>query len=84
MTWYYSVDFTQRGSCLSGTLNDSYFPFSGPLHGTVFGNYVTFSFRYPHGSSQGTRTFNGYINRWGDVSGRWSETGRTAPAAPGR
>jgi len=75
MTWYYSVDFTQQGGCLSGTLDDSYFPFSGSLHGTVSGNYVTFSFRYPQGSSQGTRTYQGYIDRRGDVSGTWSDGG---------
>ena len=41
----------------------------------MFGNHVTFSFRYPNGSSQGKRTFTGTINRWGDASGTWSETG---------
>jgi hypothetical protein len=75
MTWFYSVDFSQRGGCLSGTLDDSYFPFSGSLHGSVSGNHVTFRFRYPSSGSQGTRTYNGYINRWGDVSGTWSDSG---------
>jgi hypothetical protein len=81
--WYngteytYGVQFNQRGSCLTGTLTDLGLPSgeqTGPIHGTIFGNHVTFSFRYPT-SFQGTRTFNGYINRWGDVSGNWSETG---------
>jgi len=73
----YAVNFNQRGSCLSGTLTDTGLP-SGEqilgVHGTIFGNHVTFSVRYPT-NFQGTRTFNGSINRWGDVSGRWSETG---------
>jgi hypothetical protein len=75
MTWSYSVDFTQRGGCLSGTLDDGYFPFAGPLHGTVSGNHVTFTFRYPGSGSQGTRTYNGYIDRHGDVFGTWSDSG---------
>ncbi len=74
-TWSYSVDFSQRGGCLSGTLDDGYFPFSGPLHGTVSGNHVTFTFRYPGSGSQGTRTYNGYIDRHGDVFGTWSDSG---------
>jgi hypothetical protein len=71
----YPVTFRQTGSCLRGTLSDPYYPTSGPIYGTVFGKYVTFSFRYPYGSVQGTRTFRGTINRWGAVSGTWSETG---------
>ena len=74
-TFSYPVDFTQRGGCLGGTLSDPLFPTSGPIHGTVFGNHVTFSFKYPSGSIQGTRTFTGTIDRRGDVSGTWSETG---------
>ena len=74
-TFNYPVDFTQRGGCLGGTLSDPLFPTSGPIHGFVFGNHVTFSFRYPQGSIQGTRTFTGFIDRHGDVSGTWSETG---------
>jgi len=73
----YAVHFNQQGSCLSGTLTDTGLP-SGEqtlrVHGTIFGNHVTFSVRYPT-NFQGTRTFNGYINRHGDVSGMWSETG---------
>lgn len=57
----YSVTFKQFGSCLSGTLTDSLVPITGPIYGTVNGNHVTFSFKYPSGSIQGTRTFNGYI-----------------------
>jgi hypothetical protein len=64
-TYSYSVTFRQSGSCLSGTMTDSYYPTTGPIHGTIYGNYVTFSFKYPAGSIQGTRTFNGYIQpRW--------------------
>jgi hypothetical protein len=69
------VTFKQFGSCLSGTLTDSYYPTTGPISGTVNRNHVTFSFSYPSGSIQGTRTFTGTINRWGAVSGTWSETG---------
>ncbi|HEY6295167.1 MAG TPA: hypothetical protein VIX15_05840 [Streptosporangiaceae bacterium] len=74
-TFNYPVDITQRGGCLGGTLSDPLFPTSGPIHGTVFGNHVTFSFTYPNGSAQGKRTFSGFINRRGYVSGTWSETG---------
>jgi hypothetical protein len=74
-TFSYPVHFTQRGGCLSGTLSDPLFPTSGPIHGIVFGNHVTFSFRYPSGSIQGKRTFTGFVDRWGDVHGTWSETG---------
>jgi hypothetical protein len=56
----YSVTFYQQGSCLSGTMTDGYFPTTGPIHGTINGNYITFSFTYPS-SYQGTRTFTGYI-----------------------
>jgi len=74
-TFTYSVTFRQSGSCLTGTLADPYFPTTGPISGTVSGNHVTFSFRYPRRSIQGTRTYTGTINRRGAVSGTWSETG---------
>jgi hypothetical protein len=74
-TYTYSVTFKQFGSCLTGTLTDGYYPTTGPIFGTVSKNHVVFSFRYPSGSVQGLRTYNGYINRWGAVSGTWSETG---------
>jgi hypothetical protein len=74
-TYTYSVTFRQFGSCLSGTLTDSYYPTTGPIFGTVVRNHVVFTFRYPSGSVQGARTFSGYINRWGGVSGNWWETG---------
>ena len=74
-TYTYSVTFRQFGSCLSGTLTDGYYPTTGPIHGIIFRNHVVFSFQYPSGSVQGLRTFDGYINRWGAVSGKWSETG---------
>jgi len=76
----YAVHFDQRGSCLSGTLTDTgLMPGEQNLHisGTVIRNQVTFSVNYPTGF-QGTRTFSGYINRWGQVSGKWSETGTEA------
>jgi hypothetical protein len=62
-TYNYSVTFKQYGSCLSGTLTDTYYSgtATGPIYGTINGNHVTFSFKYPAGSVQGTRTFNGYI-----------------------
>lgn len=60
-TYTYSVTFKQFGSCLSGTLTDSLVPTTGPIYGTVNGNQVTFSFKYPAGSIQGTRTFSGTI-----------------------
>jgi hypothetical protein len=75
-TYSYSITFKQFGSCLSGTMTDSYYPTTGPIHGTVRGNYVTFSFTYPAGSIQGTRTFNGYIHpqyyrQWYRQGHRW-------------
>jgi hypothetical protein len=74
-TLTYSVTFKQYGSCLGGTLTDPGYPTTGPIWGTVNKNYVVFSFAYPSGSIQGTRTYVGTINRWGYVSGKWSETG---------
>ena len=74
-TYDYAVNFTQQGSCLGGWLTDQWAPITGPIHGTVFGDSVTFSFRYGFGSKQGTRTFTGTINQWGHVSGTWWETG---------
>jgi hypothetical protein len=74
-TYTYSVTFRQFGSCLTGTLTDSYYPTTGPIYGTVVRNHVVFTFRYPAGSVQGARTFVGTINRWGGVSGFWWETG---------
>ena len=77
----YDVTFTQRGSCLTGTLTDSnYAPvFTGPVTGTVNGNKVTFSVTYPQNSVQGTRTFTGTITRVrrnsGAVSAVFHESG---------
>ena len=79
-TYTYSVHFVQRGSCLSGSLTDTGLmpgEQTGPIHGTVVRNQVTFSFTYPTGF-QGTRTFTGSIDRRGHVSGTWSETGSEA------
>jgi hypothetical protein len=74
-TYDYSVSFSQEGSCLTGWMTDPGASFSGRIHGTIYGSFVTFSITYPSGSKQGTRTFNGTINQWGHVSGSWSETG---------
>jgi hypothetical protein len=74
-TYDYAVSFTQQGSCLSGWLTDPGASFTGRVHGTISGNFITFSVTYPAGSKQGTRTFNGTINGSGYVSGSWSETG---------
>ena len=70
----YSVNFTQNGSCLGGTLHDGYYPYNAAISGTVSGNAVTFTIRYPAHSIQGTRTFGGTISS-GIVTGTWSETG---------
>jgi hypothetical protein len=77
-TYTYSVTFKQYGSCLTGTLTDSYYKptaATGPVFGTIDDSKVTFSFRYPQGSVQGTRTYTGTISPNGGVSGTWSETG---------
>jgi hypothetical protein len=74
-TYTYSATFKQYGGCLTGTLTDSYYPTTGPIVGAVNDNKVTFTFRYPHGSVQGTRTYTGIISPSGSVSGIWSETG---------
>jgi hypothetical protein len=74
--YYYSVHFDQYGSCLGGSLTDSYAPDTGPIHGTVFLNHVTFSFTYTYsGETQGTRVYVGTISQWGVVSGYWYDTG---------
>lgn len=74
----YTVDFVQHGSCLSGWLNDPYFPITEPIQGIVNGNFVTFSFTYPS-FIEGTRTYTGYINHFGFVYGGWSQTGIASP-----
>jgi hypothetical protein len=60
-----TVTFKQNGSCLTGTLTDSYIPApgpqSGPISGTIRGNTVTFSFTYPT-NVQGKRTYTGTIS----------------------
>jgi len=76
----YAVHFDQRGGCLSGTLTDTGLPAGEQyLHisGAVVRNQVTFSVNYPT-DFQGTRTFHGYVDQWGHVSGNWSETGSEA------
>jgi len=75
----YAVHFRQFGSCLRGSLTDTNIP-NGPqtgrIHGTVFRNHVTFSFTYTYvGETQGTRTYVGHINFFGEVSGTWSDSG---------
>jgi hypothetical protein len=74
----YTADFVQHGSCLSGWLDDPYFPVTRPIFGTVNGNFVTFSFAYPS-FVQGVRTYTGVINHSGFVFGGWSETGIASP-----
>jgi hypothetical protein len=77
-TYTYKVTFKQFGSCLTGTLTDGYYlpnGTTGPIWGTINKNHVTFSFAYPSGSVQGIRTYTGTINRWGAVSGNWTQTG---------
>ena len=61
-TLTYSVTFRQFGSCLTGSLTDPGFPTTGPIYGTVYGNHMTFTFHYPAGSIQGTRTYTGSIH----------------------
>jgi hypothetical protein len=75
----YSVTFVQSGSTLSGTLDDSYYPTSGSVSGTVSGDDITFTFAYPTGSIQGTRTYTGTISSAGAVSGTWTQTGSESP-----
>src|SRR5580658_8015863 len=72
--YFYTVDFVQHGSCLSGWLHDPYFSVTEPIFGTVDGNFVTFSFTYPS-FVEGTRTYIGSINHFGFVSGHWFQTG---------
>jgi hypothetical protein len=74
-TYDYPVYFNQQGTCLTGWLKDPGASFTGRIHGTVYGNFITFSVTYPSGSKQGTRTWNGTISGSGHVSGSWSETG---------
>jgi hypothetical protein len=75
----YSVTFTQGESSLSGTLNDPYYPTSGPVSGSISGDSITFTFSYPSGSVQGTRTYTGTISQSGAVSGTWTQTGDESP-----
>jgi hypothetical protein len=77
--YVYSVTFTQNGSCLTGTLDDPYYPTSGPISGTINGDSITFTFDYPPGSIQGTRTYTGTISQSGTVSGTWTQTGDESP-----
>lgn len=75
----YTVSFTQSGTSLTGTLDDPYYPTSGPITGSVNGSSVTFTFDYPSGSIQGTRTYTGTISSSGAVSGTWTQTGSESP-----
>lgn len=79
ISFVYSVTITQNGSCLSGTLDDPYYPTSGPISGTVSGDSITFTFSYPSGSIQGTRTYTGTISQPGVASGTWTQTGDESP-----
>jgi hypothetical protein len=78
----YSVHFKQYGSCLRGSLTDPGVQpsgLTGPVSGTIYKNYVTFSFDYGTTSVQGVRTYSGIINKWGSVSGFWTQTGSQGP-----
>jgi len=79
MSFVYSITFVQNGSSLTGTLDDSYYPTSGPISGTIDGDSVTFTFDYPSGSIQGTRTYTGTISQSGAVAGTWTQTGDESP-----
>ena len=73
----YAVSFDQDGSCLNGTLTDTYLPPGEQkmrITGTVDGREITFSVTYPT-NYWGTRTFRGRIYWDGEVSGKWFETG---------
>ena len=76
--YYYTVDLVQHGSCLSGWLDDPYFPVTRPVYGSVYGNLVTFSFTYPS-FIEGTRTYTGVISPSGFVFGGWAQTGIASP-----
>jgi hypothetical protein len=82
-SYTYTVNFKQRGSCLSGWLTDPNIPNgpqTGPISGTVVRNQVTFSFTYTYsGEVQGTRTYYGYIHNDGRVSGTFSQSGPQTP-----
>jgi hypothetical protein len=81
----YTVKFRQAGSCLGGFLTDPYVQpsgLTGPITGTIYKNYVTFSFDYGATSVQGLRTYVGTINKWGSVSGFWTQTGSQGPSTP--
>jgi hypothetical protein len=79
LSFVYGITITQNGSCLSGTLDDPYYPTSGPISGTVSGDSITFTFTYPSGSIQGTRTYTGTISQSGVASGTWTQTGDESP-----
>jgi hypothetical protein len=78
-SFVYSATITQNGSCLGGTLDDPYYPTSGPISGTVSGDSITFTFSYPSGSIQGTRTYTGTISQSGVASGTWTQSGDESP-----
>lgn len=79
LSYVYSVTFTQNGSCLTGTLDDPYYPTSGPISGTINGDSITFTFNYPASSIQGTRTYTGTVGQSGAASGTWTQTGSESP-----
>jgi len=77
-SYTYAVTLHEHGSCLSGTLTDAGLAAGSQnlaVTGDINGNHLSFSVTYPNTGNQGTRTFDGYINRWGHVSGWWNETG---------
>jgi hypothetical protein len=73
----YALNLKQTGSCVGGTLTDTY---ASPalnlkVSGVINKNTVAFSVNYGKTSVQGVRTFWGNINWKGAVSGKWTETG---------
>lgn len=75
--WYYTANFVQNGTELTGTLTDPYVPdYTQPIiNGTINGDHVEFSFDYGPGSVQGVRTYVGDIQPSGDLVGTWTQTG---------
>jgi len=97
-TWTYKVQFStqynygqppwaQKDQLLTGKLTDTGLPAGQQtlqVNGVIFGNYVVFSVVYPANSvgQQGVRTFSGTIDKHGNVTGSWTETGTEAGSGP--
>jgi len=95
-TWTYKVQFStykvpiswqKQGELLTGMLTDKGLAKGQQtlqVNGVIFGNYVVFSVVYPANSvgQQGVRTFSGTIDKHGNVTGSWTETGTEAGSGP--